>query len=411
MDMTINAERGGDKGYGSCSQAAAGIIRASVDPDFDATRPAAQYDYAMKHPEKWELVHVAKPGEKFDEICEPGDVLIAIEGWHHTMIYIGNKAARQKFPNTDANIFQANFKYCNYARYPKLERMDSAPVTFYVFRSTGGGEFKNSFIDISEFVNNSNICSNEDSYCVNGRAYGNFVLSGDLGNKMAQLAVRVSPNADPEPRILGHAWLHNGLDRATIDPRMHDYIKIFDATTTSHVGDHSNPAFKIIGEGLSLNNPAYCSCTQTAGAIVRAIADPDFDMSGAVGDPAHPKNYLDYSPEKWVAVGEVKVGEKFDDKCQPGDLLVSPDPPGGHVMLYVGNEAVRVRFPNSNANMFQGGYAGPDSNESWCPQLNYVPTHSKTYTIWRPTGRGKFYYPFINIDEVLAGPMQTGRGW
>lgn len=227
------------------------------------------------------------------------------------------------------------------------------------------------------------------------------------GRSIAELAVRVVPNAEPEARILAHTWLNWGRDRATVDSRMHDYIKIMDATTTKYLGDKNNPNHTITTGNY--NNPAYCSCTQSVGAIVRATVDPDFNMSG------DPTAYLTSHPEKWTMVGYIKVGEKFDDVCQPGDVLSVQRPPiTTHVMLYVGHDLVKQRFPNSNANIYQGGYNAANESESWCPHLDYVDAvdaRRQYFEIWRPTGNRESYYPFINIDEVLAGPLQTGPFW
>lgn len=230
------------------------------------------------------------------------------------------------------------------------------------------------------------------------------------GEKMARLAVRISPNADPDQRILCHPWLHWGADRATVGKKMSDYVKIMDATTTKYLGDTSNPNHKITSGNY--NNPAYCSCTQGSGAIVRAIADPDLDMSGDVSV------YLRANPEKWVAVGVVKPGEKFDDKCKPGDLLVHRKPDNlneratsSHTMMYVGNEIAKEKFPNTKGNIFQTGYNSRDVDHSWGPQINYMETDSREFTIWRSTGKGEFYYPFIDIEKVLASDMLTGKFW
>ncbi len=239
------------------------------------------------------------------------------------------------------------------------------------------------------------------------------------GKAIAELAVRVVPNAEPDPRIIHHANLHMGVDRATITPIMHNYIKIMDATTTKQmVGDwngnpkkhyFNNPNAATAHIDFGYNNNTYCSCTQATGAIIRATVDPDFDMSG------DPTTYFKNHPEKWEMVGYIRAGEKFDDVCQPGDVLsVQRAPITTHVMLYVGHELVKQRFPNSNANIYQGGYNASDEEKSWCPHLDYmekVDERRQYYEIWRPTGEGEFYYPFIDVDEVLASPLHTGSFW
>ena len=238
------------------------------------------------------------------------------------------------------------------------------------------------------------------------------------GKAIAELAVRVVPNAEPDSRIIHHANLHNGVDRATIDSRMHNYIKIMDATTTKHMKDDwngngaknyfNNPNAALASDPAGYNNNTYCSCTQAAGAIVRGAVDPDFDMSG------DPTKYLKGHPEKWVLAGYVRHGQKLDDVCQPGDLLSVQTDVADHVMIYVGHELVKSRFPNSNANVYQGGYDKNNIETCWCPHLDYedgVDARRAFYEIWRPTGGGDSYYPKIDVDKVLNGPLQTGSFW
>ena len=270
----------------------------------------------------------------------------------------------------------------------------SKPTTYY---DTSTVEKKNIIHDASEY---------------DSGAFGN-------GLAMARLAVRIVPNAEPDARILHHANLHMGVDRATIDPRMQNYIKIMDATTTKWmVSDwngspekhyFNNPNAATIGTDYGYNNNTYCSCTQSTGAIIRASVDPDFDMGG------DPTKYLKSHPEKWTFAGYIRVGQKFDDVCQPGDVLSVQRPPiTTHVMLYVGNDIVRERFPNSKANMYQGGYNAANIEQSWCPHLDYVESvdaRRQYFEIWRPTGGGDNYYPLIDVDTVLNGELQTGYFW
>ena len=266
--------------------------------------------------------------------------------------------------------------------------------------------------------------TSQGAKCVNGRAVGVSSGSSNLGNKMAELAVRISTAAAvgegdyvDADRVKAHYLLDYGRQRATIDSRMHNYIKIMDATTTRWLIEdfngstykYKNPNAVYAGNG-NYNNPAYCSCTQATGAIIRAVADPDFDMSG------NPTKYLEGNPDKWVYVGRVEANEKFDDVCQPGDILNVQYPGASHVMMYVGNDLVRTRFPNSTANIYEGGFAGENSQESWCPGLDKRETpatsnNKKYFDIWRPTGQGNYTYPFIDIEQVLAGPMKTGYFW
>ncbi len=152
MDAVMDPPKSGNKAYGSCAQAAAGIIRAIADPDFETSHPHGQIVYMQNNTEKWDLVYQMKPGEKFDDVCEPGDLLITDQGWTHSMIYVGSELASEKFPGTKGNIFQAGYDDCDHARYPRIDYMGTTPVPFNIYRPTGEGNFKYSFIDVDQVL-------------------------------------------------------------------------------------------------------------------------------------------------------------------------------------------------------------------------------------------------------------------
>ena len=258
------------------------------------------------------------------------------------------------------------------------------------------------YISISEGRKKYNIIEDASNYEKGTPKYGD-------ARSVAELAVRVAPVANPNGGIKGDAWLGHGVDRASVDQRMHDYIKIMDATVTAHLSDKSNPNYHI-----GYNNPANCSWDQAAAAILRAAADPDFDSY----DNCSQKDYIEKHPEKWTIVGVVKAGQNFDDYCEPGDLLIAGELNSSgacvnaHTMIYVGNELARTKFPNTRGNIFQASY-NPSTGgaNSTCPAIDYYPTDRRDFTIYRPTGKGESYYPKIDIDKVLASKMQTGPFW
>ena len=152
MDAVINDKKPGNRAYGSCAQAAGGIIRAVVDPDFETTSPEHQIKYLDSNTSKWTLAMKLKPGDNLNKLLEPGDLLVTDEGWTHTMIYVGNEMVRRKFPKSDGNIFQAGYDDCDHARYPRIDKIDVTPVPFRVYRPTGSGNFKYEFIDIERVL-------------------------------------------------------------------------------------------------------------------------------------------------------------------------------------------------------------------------------------------------------------------
>lgn len=153
MDETIG-KYNDNNAYGSCAQAAAGVIRATVDPDFDTMGPKTQIEYLQANTEKWKYVGTVNAGEKFDEKCKPGDLLICST---HTMIYVGNKLAREKFPNTTGNMFQASYddggpSAPTYAKYPSIDSVITEGRTFYIYRPTSKGNYTKPFISTKKYL-------------------------------------------------------------------------------------------------------------------------------------------------------------------------------------------------------------------------------------------------------------------
>lgn len=395
--------------YASCGPAAIKVIHYS---GADTTIPNHNPKYLIEHFESsplWEEVKV-DTSKTYKEVCQPGDVAVSnLENYHHVMIYVGNKLARKRFPNSNGGMWEAAEES---RLLPGITTRDNDKVSKYKFK-------------IYRLVSRENTNNSVGERCVNGRAVGGRG-SSRLGYQMAELAVRVATGAavgkgdySDANRVLAQSHLHCGTQRGTIDSRMHDYIKLMDATTVKWMKKDwngnsarnyfNNPNAAKASATFNYNNPAYCSCTQATGVIIRAVADPDFDMSG------NPTKYLEGSPDKWTYVGRVEANENYDDICQPGDILNVQYPGAHHVMMYVGNELVRTRFPNSTANIYEGGYA-KGSEYSWCPGLDKRKTPAKSYNkkyfdIWRPTGQGNYTYPFIDIEQVLAGPLETGPFW
>ena len=148
MDLTIG-QYGDNNAYASCAQAAGGVIRATVDPDFNVGNPELQLKYLSANPEKWKLIGVVNPGESFDEKCEVGDLLVCNS---HTMIYVGNDLAREKFPNTNGNMFQAGYNEGSHAFYPSIDYVPTESRAFNIYRPTGNGNFSHSFISIDKYL-------------------------------------------------------------------------------------------------------------------------------------------------------------------------------------------------------------------------------------------------------------------
>lgn len=233
--------------------------------------------------------------------------------------------------------------------------------------------------------------------------------SSELAYKIAELAVKVAPVANPEQPFIEDAWLGHGVDRDKANKKMQDYIKIMDATITDNLNDTSNPNYHI-----GYNNPAYCSCAQAAGAIVRATIDPDFDTYNSCSQI----EYIEKHPTKWIKVGVIKAGDSFDKYCKPGDLLIAGerDETGSclnsHTMIYIGNKLAKTRFSNTKGNMFQAIYNAPEGGKnSTCPAIDLYVKDLMDYSVYRPLDGGESYYKKIDVDKVLSSKMKTGSFW
>lgn len=242
--------------------------------------------------------------------------------------------------------------------------------------------------------------SSKGAYCKNGVGYG-ISTSGSSGNKIADLAVRVAPVASPDDfKSAPNAYPWTPPATGAGYPEYLDFERIMYETIGKYPShDPNNP--NSTGDGY--NNCAYASCAQAAGAIIRATVDPDF----TTGCPCDEMEYLQKNTEKWQLAGEVTPDQDRASVCKPGDLLItcgeaigSCATGSGHVMIYVGNELARTKFPNTEADVFEAAYGG---SYALYPKLSDRKGDDRTYKIYRPTGRGDFYYPFIDIDSVLSG--------
>ena len=242
--------------------------------------------------------------------------------------------------------------------------------------------------------------SSKGAYCKNGVGYG-ISTSGSSGNKIADLAVRVAPVASPDDfKSAPNAYPWTPPATGAGYPEYLDFERIMYETIGKYPShDPNNP--NSTGDGY--NNCAYASCAQAAGAIIRATVDPDF----TTGCPCDEMEYLQKNTEKWQLAGEVTPDQDRASVCKPGDLLItcgeaigSCATGSGHVMIYVGNELARTKFPNTKADVFEAAYGG---SYALYPKLSDRTGDDRTYKIYRPTGRGDFYYPFIDIDSVLSG--------
>lgn len=112
MDVTTRDRFRGNYGpynyaYASCSQAAAAVVRATVDSDVDCWDTAGFRRYLDRSP-KWAYVGTVPFNTRMDQIAQPGDVLTT-EQDVHTVIWVGNEIVRKMYPGSWANCFEADY--------------------------------------------------------------------------------------------------------------------------------------------------------------------------------------------------------------------------------------------------------------------------------------------------------------
>lgn len=122
---------GGNTALASCTQAAAAVVGAVLDPDIAAQGGGSQgpqqfMAWCESHPDVYRKVAARGMSD-----LEPGDVLCTSG---HTAIYVGNAIAREKYPNTDGNLYEAAY---GPALYPGIDHCtddDFSYMGYTVFR-------------------------------------------------------------------------------------------------------------------------------------------------------------------------------------------------------------------------------------------------------------------------------------
>lgn len=115
-------------------------------------------------------------------------------------------------------------------------------------------------------------------------------------------------------------------------------------TTAEATGNDGTALYREVKSKVIPGDYLFQSCDRTVCTAIRwSGADDNFPYQGVISI----RDYVTTSP-KWKEVPH-KYGST--DDMQPGDLLLCKEPPKhSHVMIYVGNEAIRKKYPNAPAN-------------------------------------------------------------
>lgn len=166
---------------------------------------------------------------------------------------------------------------------------------------------------------------------------------------IARKAVSLAGTASPEPYIPG------GEFEVPTDPRLANYLNE--------------------KERVYPGDPWWASCCRVAATAIKASG---VDEDWPLGAPADMYAYAASATDKWEMVGTWNVGDSAD-VLEPGDVLITM---GNHIKIFVGNDLVREKFPDSDANMYSGS-AG--QHQPWCYDESTSYDY-RTYGIFRYVG-------------------------
>lgn len=139
---------------------------------------------------------------------------------------------------------------------------------------------------------------------------------------------------------------------------------------------------EVLGDGI------YASCDHGVAAAVRWSGT---DVDYPAGNCSTQWSYVT-SSDKWERVGTLGVDVQYED-LQPGDVAICAmsdayDGSSVHTWLYVGNEAVKAKYPDStytSVNASYGSYLdAPDSRSAGCADDSWSVNESRgRYGIFR----------------------------
>jgi len=164
-------------------------------------------------------------------------------------------------------------------------------------------------------------------------------------------------------------------------------------------GNDGTKTYRNVKDAIFPNDQYYQSCDRGVATAVRwSGADDNFP----VGDTRVQDNYLSNS-SLWTFVG--KYDQNYG-KLSPGDIVITTpsrrisNKNHGHIVLYVGNESIRNRYPNSKGEFVSASYGSrsPGCGDKKSDYLN------DNYHIYHYNGsyKGKDFYAYaVCTDDYI----------
>ena len=185
------------------------------------------------------------------------------------------------------------------------------------------------------------------------------------GEAIAKSAVIMAYTVGPQESRKMIPWPSTKLT----DSRAKAYVEARDSKALN-IGDHH------IGNE---HGHFYASCDMGVAVTVRySGVDKNFEYNGT---PSIFQYFDNEGKSRWNLVGTFQRTSSISSigKLQPGDVLIAGDP-HGQIFVYVGNKAVRKKYPKSNADSLEAGY-GSVEYASYYPHLFNLIEDSKKRTI------------------------------
>lgn len=316
------------------------------------------------------------------EQCRPGDYL---GNGHvpHYMLYIGNDIVRRYFPNSDGFMGEAG------ASSHRLWGITTA----------------------------SSYSPNSDWMICRPKAKGDLEDRQDVSYLEERFETSLGCVEDDDRKRLQNdiawcaTWCASG-EEIVFEPTAYPWNKIED--------ENLDGEFALLDKVKELEpsfNRAYASCNQFACGVVAAVADMGAAPSDASGGSNSPHNMLHYClthPEIYEeievsSVDELEPGDIFthckDDNCEWGENSDGWE----HTSIYVGNDMIRTRFPDSSGNLCEAGYNdGKDGSEAYAkyPAVKEIsdaylgPMGNRVFRVRRRNDSSG--YPEVDYKSILS---------
>jgi hypothetical protein len=316
------------------------------------------------------------------EQCRPGDYL-GNGTVPHYMLYIGNDIVKRYFPNSDGFMGEAGAS--SHRLWGITTASSYSPNSNWMIcrpKTKGDIEDRQDVSYLEERFETSLGCVEDDD-------------RKRLQNDIAWCATWCASGEDTvsEPG----AWPWNTVD----DERL--------------AGE-----FALLGKVKELEpnfNCAYASCNQFACGIVAAVVDMGIAPSTADGGSNSPHNMLHYCLTHSDLYEEIEVHDVSE--LEPGDIITHCNDKAcewgensdgwNHSSIYVGNDMVRTRFPDSDGDLCEAGYS--DGLDVSVPYAKYPAVHGIVNGYLEPMGSRVFRvrrrnessgYPDVDYKSILA---------